>query len=192
MAGSTKPRRRKASAPALRYERRPGKPGSAARAEQKSEWAFGCLLFLGFAAIIVLLAVLDRLCGDGTWQWAAKSWPGGAYGFAGCVGVAGPCVLVLSLFCLSRMRWRSWREHPGSTVLSTGAAIASLAALVPYVALVSHAQNTGKWGKGRDTPPSWVFRNFPWLWAVGLLGTVVAMAALACALVIHNRRQRTP
>lgn len=76
-------------------------------------------------------------------------------------------------------------------MLSTGAAIVSLAALLPYVALVFNAQDTGKWGKGRDTPPSWAFRNFPWLWAVGLLGTVVAMAAPACALVMYNRRGRT-
>ena len=116
MAGSTKPRRRRASAPALRYERRSGKPGSAGSDETKGEWAFGCLLFLGFVAIIVLLAVLDRLWGVGAW-WTLPCL---------CLRVAyvlsnGDSKLVSSAICRRISRYCSRR--PTAVVLSIKTAI---------------------------------------------------------------------
>jgi hypothetical protein len=191
VGGTAKPRRRKAAAPSLQYERATGKRGASGKnAQTKGEFVFGCFGFLCIAGGVVLLAVVDMLWGDDTWQWAAEAWPGGAYVFAACLGALAPCLVLLSVWSLSSMKWKSWKAHPARTLVRTGLGITSAAALVPYVSLVFNAQDTGKWGRGRDTAPSWVFRNYPWLWAVGLLATIVTITALVRAAFIINDRRR--
>ncbi|MET9682042.1 hypothetical protein [Streptomyces coeruleorubidus] len=88
------------------------------------------------------------------------------------------------------MKWKSWKAHPARTLVRTGLGVTSAAALVPYVSLVFNAQDTGEWGRGRDTAPSWVFSNYPWLWAVGLLSTIVTITALVRAAFVINDRRR--
>ncbi len=63
--------------------------------------------------------------------------------------------------------------------------------MLQLVALIFNAQDTGKWGRGQDTPPSWVFSNYPWLWAVGLVSTV-ATAALLIALAVARQKRTAP
>lgn len=135
----------------------------------------------------VLLATLDWLWGNETWQWAAEARPGGAYGFAGFLGVVGPCLTALAVFCLCRTQWKSWRQHPWRTLVSAGACIASTAALLPFVVLALNAQYSGR-RRGRDGTPSWVFSNYPWLWAVGLLSTLAAIVLSIWIAVVHYRR----
>ncbi|MDG9708057.1 hypothetical protein [Streptomyces sp. DH10] len=191
MGGTAKPRRRKAAAPSLQYERHAGKRRTGGKdTREKGEFVFGCLVFLCITGGIVLLAVVDMLWGDDTWQWAAEAWPGGAYAFAACLGVLAPCLVFLSVWSLSSMKWKSWKAHPARTLVRTGLGVTSAAALVPYVSLVFNAQDTGKWGRGRDTAPSWVFSTYPWLWAVGLLSTIVTITALVRAAFVINDRRR--
>ena len=90
MAASAEPSRGRAASPSLRYEQRPGK--RSAREGQrsgKSYAVFGCLVFLSCTALLILFALADMFWGDDTWQWAADTSPGGAYGFAAFRGRRG-------------------------------------------------------------------------------------------------------
>ncbi|MBQ0848373.1 hypothetical protein J8N05_09125 [Streptomyces sp. BH-SS-21] len=67
MAGSAKPRRRRAAAASLQYEHRPG--SRSVREEKgsgKSSTLFGCLVFLSCTAVFVLLALSSGYWGDDT------------------------------------------------------------------------------------------------------------------------------
>jgi hypothetical protein len=186
VGGSAKPRRRKAASSALQYEHQPGRRSSGNKPEKKGEYVFGCLIALGIAAVLILFALIDTLWGDGTWKWAAESWPGGAYSFAVFLGALAPCVATLLVRSLSRMDWKSHRARAlGRTIL----AVACGALLVPYVSLVFNAQDNGKWGRGPSTSPSWVFSNHPWLWAVGLLSTIATLTLLVLALIARNHHR---
>ncbi|GGT35555.1 hypothetical protein ABT368_04545 [Streptomyces althioticus] len=191
MSGSVKPRRPRAAAPALRYER-PSRVSGATR-RKRGDALFGGFVLLAAVGCAVLFAFLESELGDSTWRWAADR-PGGAYGFAGFLGVAGPLVAVLCARSLMRMPWTSWRRQRGRAVRIAGTAAASAVALVVHALLVFNAQDTGKWGKGPDGPPSWVFRHHPWLWGVGLSATLLTCAALACVALLRFRhgRRRTP
>ncbi|MFF5343588.1 hypothetical protein ACFY4H_23210 [Streptomyces althioticus] len=186
MGGSAKPRRRRAAAPALRYERSPG-PRPTRR--KSGDTLFGGLVLLGVVGCVVLFALLERELGDSTWRWAADR-PGGAYGFAGVLGVAGPLVAVLGVRSLMRMPWTTWRRQRGRALRIAGTAAAPAAALVFHALLVFDAQNSGRWGKGPDGPPSWVFRHYPWLWGVGLSATLLTCGALAYVALLRSRRRR--
>lgn len=188
MAGAARQGRRKAAPAALRYERTP-KGGQTTGAEKKSDTVLGCLCFLACAGVLVGLVLLDHFWGDDTYRWAARHWPGGAYAFAACVGVAGPGFAALACYCLATARWKSWKQHKARTLIRTLLGLVSAVALFPYVVLVFNAQNTGKWGRGPSTRPSWVFSHYPWLWAVGLLASLATVAVLIHAAVRHGREQ---
>jgi hypothetical protein len=187
VGGSAKPRRRKAASSALQYEHQPGRRSSGNKPEKKSEYAFGCLISLGIAAVLILFALIDTLWGDGTWKWAAESWPGGAYSFAVFLGALAPCVAMLLVRSLSCMDWKS---HKARAFGRTSLAVACGALLVPYVSLVFNSQDTGKWGRGPSTSPSWVFSNYPWLWAVGLFSTIATFTLLVWVLIARSRLRR--
>lgn len=174
----------------MRYERAPEDRERAGTPESKGSKVFGLLLFLCFVSVMVLLTVLDRFWSDHTYRWAAEHWPGGAYAFAACVGVAGPCVAALAWYCTGTMDRKSWRQHKARTLTRAALAFVSTAALVPFVTLVYTAQDTGKWGRGPATSPSWVFRHYPWLWTVGLLASVVTLALLLYAFHRPTRDRR--
>jgi hypothetical protein len=191
MGGSAKPRRRRAAAPALHYDRQPGRPGSSGQTlrEKLREFGFGCLVLLCMAGVGVALVTVNMLWGDDTWQWAAESWPGGAYGFAAAVGACGPCLVLLLIISLSHMDRESWRTHTARTLAHTVLSVTSATALVPYVCLIFNSQDNGKWGRGRGTSPSWVYAHYPWLWAVGLLSTVATITALIRIFIALHRRR---
>ncbi|MGW0596221.1 hypothetical protein ACWD11_03650 [Streptomyces sp. NPDC002776] len=192
MGRSTKPRRRRAAAPALRYERQPRRPSSSGKAKKTGDVVFGCLIFLAVTGAAVVLVALDMFWAEDAWQWAADAWLGGAYSFAAFLGVIGPCLAALSFYCLCATQWKSWRLHPWRTLINTGAGIAAAAALAPCTALVYSAHDDGDRAKGNDGPPSWVFSSYPWLWAVGLLSTLVVITlAIWIAVAYYNRRRST-
>ncbi|MFD6285088.1 hypothetical protein [Streptomyces sp. NPDC060205] len=193
MAGSAKPRRRRAAAPSLQYEHRPG--SRSAREDKgsgKGNVLFGCLVFLSLAAVFVLLALASEHWGDDTWKWAADEWPGGTYGFAVFTGALVPCVLMLFIKALSPLNKTFWRAHTARSIGRTLLAVACGAVMLRLVSLIFVAQDTGKWGRGASSPPSWTFRTQPWLWAVGFAATVVTAAlGMTVAMVLDGRRTRS-
>ncbi|SBT88577.1 hypothetical protein GA0115233_100399 [Streptomyces sp. DI166] len=188
MGGSAKPRRRRAAAPALRYERQPKRPQQG-RTRSKRDAAFGCLAAFTAMSALIGLFLLDRFWGDDTWQWAAGSWPGGAYGFAGFLGFLGPSLLVVFGACAYGLGKKSLRRRPVRTAALTLTLAVSVAALVPYVVLVLNALDSGKLGKGEDTEPSWVSAHYPWLWALGLLSTLLTVTVFLAAATLHHRHR---
>lgn len=192
MAGSARPKRRRAAAPSLRYEHRPGKRSeSKGKGSGKGDKAFGCLVFISLSAVFVLLALSDMFWGDETWEWSADTWPGGAYGFAVFLGALVSCVATLFVLSASRTDWKSWKAHKARSFGCTLLAVMCGVAMLQLVSLIYNAQNTGKWGRGPDSSPSWVFSNYPWLWAVGLVSTI-ATAALLIALAVARHKRTSP
>ncbi|MEU9785413.1 hypothetical protein AB0H92_31385 [Streptomyces phaeochromogenes] len=92
---------------------------------------------------------------------------------------------------VDRAAWKSWKAHKIRSFCCTLLTVVCGAALLQLVSLIFNAQDSGKWGRGRDTPPSWVFSNYPWLWAVGLVSTV-ATAALLIAVAMERHKRASP
>lgn len=76
------------------------------------------------------------------------------------------------------------------TLTRTAVGVAPTAALMPFVSLVTNAQNSGGWARSRTSPPTWVFSHHPWLRTVGLASTAAAVILLIRAAVLYNRRRR--
>ncbi|MFE1798314.1 hypothetical protein ACFW9L_19430 [Streptomyces sp. NPDC059517] len=195
MGSSAKPRRRRAAAPSLRYEHRPG--NRSAREDKdsgkgKGNTLFGCLACLVIVALLVLFAFMSDYWGDDTWKWAADEWPGGAYGFAVFMGALVPCVLMLFIKALSPLNRKFWKAHTARSIGRTLLAFVCGAAMLQLISLIFVAQDTGNWGRGPSGPASWTFRTQPWLWAVGFVATVVTAALwITVAMVLDGRRMRS-
>ncbi|MFC9848376.1 hypothetical protein ACFWFF_00475 [Streptomyces sp. NPDC060223] len=147
-------------------------------------------MVLSVAAAFVFLVLADMFWGDNTWQWAADAWPGGAYGFAVFLGALLPIVVTLFGLSLARMDRKSWKAHKARTISCMFLTVGCGTAMVQLVALVFNSQDSGKWGRGNSTSPSWAFRNYPWLWAAGLASTIVTAALLICVYVAYSRRRQ--
>ncbi|MDQ1038021.1 putative membrane protein [Streptomyces sp. V3I8] len=191
MAGSAKPRRRKAAASSLQYEHRPGR--RTAREDEDSGTGnklFGCLALLAIAVLLALFIFMNEYWGDDTWKWVADAWPGGAYGFAVFAGALVPCVVTLFVMTLAGLSKERWKTHKARSLGRTLLAVLCGAVMLQLASLIFVAQDTGKWGRGVSVAPSWTFRTQPWLWAVGLAATV-AMAALLIAVAVLRQRGRS-
>ena len=190
-SGSARPRRGRAAPAALRYPRgsRNGPAGP-----KKREWG-GCLfvplLMLAFLALLVPLALADMRWGDRVWGDLAPAWPGGAYAFAGTVGAVVPLGLAALIAPLSRMNWKAGK------VRSLGWATAALPGLALCWLLAGVILRTTRPKHRRDWTgdcydrggPCWVHQEYPWLWAVGLAGTLVMGALVVVALVRITERR---
>ncbi|MER5518689.1 hypothetical protein [Streptomyces sp. NPDC002763] len=182
MGGSAKPRRPRA-APAASRVRGPG----AKKAKKDRDALFGCLMFLGIGGGIVLMALGTMLWGDDAWQWAARNWPGGAYAFAVCLGVAAPLLVALFLRTLDGVGRKAWKTSPALALAWTVLAVLAVASLLAFLCLAFDAMDSGK-RKHRSVAPSWVFAHYPWLWAVGIASTLASAVLLVWTLVILTRR----
>ncbi|MFF2847054.1 hypothetical protein ACFVT5_12040 [Streptomyces sp. NPDC058001] len=195
MGGSAKPRRPKAAPAALRYERRrsvPRRGAARTKSGKARRFGFGLLVFLVFAGGIVLLALVDSLWGDDTWRWAADTWPGGAYGFALTIGAVAPCLVALSAWAVSRPGRRSWKTRSARSLGHFALAVVAAAPLLPFVVLAFNAANDGETRRGPSGTPSWAFRHYDWLWAVGLTATVIVTVLLIWVTATLGRRDPGP
>ncbi|MEU0966562.1 hypothetical protein ABZ357_14540 [Streptomyces sp. NPDC005917] len=182
MGGSAKPRRPKAAPAALRVR------GAVKKKEKKDlDGLFGCLMFLGIGGGIVLVALGTMLWGDDTWRWAARNWPGGAYAFAMCLGVAAPLLVALFFRALDGVDRKAWKAHPARALGWTVLAVLAVAALLPFLSLAFNAMDSGKRKHG-SVASSWVFAHYPWLWAVGIASTLASAVLVVWAAVLLVRR----
>lgn len=180
--GSAKPRRGKAARASLRYEhgRRAEAPG------KKRDFAClgSLLILLGGAALIVPMALAGPAWGDDVWGDLAPGWPGGGYAFAATVGALLPVSLLALAAPLFRMNWKQ------SKVRSTAWAVAALPGFVLGWVLTVTVFATLRPKHSRDWDAHcysegnacWVHVHYPWLWAAGLLATLVMSALLILAL----------
>lgn len=194
MSGSAKPKRRRATGAALRYEHVRQRPSAWQRTKEKTSWRdayWGCLILLAFLVVAAAFGMTADEWGPELWGRTAPASPGGGYGFAAVIGAVLPLGLAAVIATLSRMKWKV------SPLRSLGWVAASLPGLAAcaFCALVVFAAkrpkhrrdwDSGCYGRG---DPCWVHVEYPWVWAVGLLSTVLVAAALiAAALKIADAR----
>ncbi|MFK0154925.1 hypothetical protein ACIQVL_14925 [Streptomyces sp. NPDC090499] len=182
MGGSAKPRRPRAAPAASRV-----RGAGTKKARKDRDALFGCLLFLGIGGGIVLMALGTMLWGDDAWRWAARTWPGGAYAFAVCLGMAAPLLAALFLRALDGMDRKAWKTHPARALGWTLLAVLAVASLLAFLSLAFDAMDSGK-RKHRSVAPSWVFAHYPWLWAVGIASTLASAVLLVWLMVALSRR----
>ncbi|MFE2532865.1 hypothetical protein [Streptomyces sp. NPDC059371] len=196
MSGSAKPGRRKAAGAALRYEHVRQRPSAWAQAREKASrresWG-GCLALLTVAAAIIGFALTIMTLGTELWGSAAPAWPGGGYGFAAVVGAAGPLGLAAVIATLGRTRWKTNPLRSLGWVLASlpGVAASFVWVVVAFAGFrPKHRRdwNSGCYSRGK---PCWVHVEYPWVWAVGLLSTVLATAVLFTVLFRIDKARRS-
>ncbi|MFI5687679.1 hypothetical protein [Streptomyces sp. NPDC051636] len=193
--GSAKPKRGRAAPAALRYEHR-GRRSAEERAK-KRDWS-GCgfflLMILAAVALVVPLAMAEESWGGRVWGEVAPGWPGGAYVFAVTVGAVVPLALAAFITPLTRMKWKASKVR---SLAWAAAALPGFAAcwLLSLVILeTTRPRRRRHWdsecySRGHSC---WVHEHYPWIWAVGLLATLVTAALLIVALVKFTDRKAPP
>ncbi|MFD8737668.1 hypothetical protein ACFV06_22485 [Streptomyces sp. NPDC059618] len=188
MGGSARPKRRRATAAALGHGHAGRRPSAGQRTGEKGSWrnvGGGCLILLAALAALAAFGLTARAWGPDLWGRAAPASPGGGYGFAAAVGAALPLGFAALVTALSRMKWRQ-RPLPslGWALASLPAlAVCSLCALVVFTATRPKHRRDWDFGCYSRGNPCWVHVEYPWVWAVGLLSTVLVAAALITVLV---------
>ncbi|MEV8036618.1 hypothetical protein [Streptomyces sp. NPDC086182] len=196
MSGSAKPKRQRAAGAALRYEhvrQRPSGEGEKKKAP-RGETFVSCLFLLAAMAAFVGFALLVMAWGSELWGHVAPASPGTGYGFAAGVGALLPLGVAAMIATLSRMNWKR------SPLRSLGWAAASLPGVAAFFvwAVVFFATFRPKHRRDWDSRcysqggPCWLHEEYPWVWAVGFLSTVLVAAALiTVAIKVANAREKT-
>ncbi|MFF0140060.1 hypothetical protein ACFYRN_26835 [Streptomyces sp. NPDC005227] len=183
----------------MRYEHVRQRPSSWSRAKERASrgepW-FGCLVMLIGTAGIAGFALLGMTWGHVLWGRVAPAVPGGGYGFAALVGALAPIGCAVVAMTLSRMKWRT------SALRSLGWAVASLPGVAGCLLWASvvfasfRPKHRSDWRGACHSrgEACWVHVEYPWVWAVGLLSTVLVSAALIAAAgkVMHLRERNRP
>ncbi|MFF2366465.1 hypothetical protein ACFVU0_27735 [Streptomyces sp. NPDC058122] len=196
MGGSARPKRRRATKGALGHEHVRRRPSTGQQAREKTSWknvGGGCLILLAALAASAAFGMTAEAWGQELWGRAAPASPGGGYGFAAAVGAVLPFGLAALIAPLSRMKWK---ERP---LRSLGWAVASLPGLAAccFCALVVFTTSRPKyhrdWNPGCYSRgnPCWVHVEYPWVWALGLLSTVLATAVLFTVLFRIDKARRS-
>jgi hypothetical protein len=188
--GSAKPKRRKASGAALRYEHRRGRGPVPEPKKRDFSCLFACLVLLGFLALIAPLVVIDQVWGREIWSDLAPDWPGGAYVFAACVGVLVP--VAFGLF-VTPLVFLNWKEHPLRSLALLAGALPGLALgwlVAAVIFAYTRPKRRGDWDAACYSRggPCWAHQEYPYLWAVGLLSTLAVVALLIGWFALYVRR----
>ncbi|WP_327409198.1 hypothetical protein OG458_19160 [Streptomyces sp. NBC_01281] len=183
MGGSARPKRRRAAGAALRYEhvrQRPSAWSQARETASRGECLAGCLVLLVVTAALIGLALTVMTWGPRLWGRVAPSVPGGGYGFAAVVGTLLPIGIAVLGMTLSRMRWRTRALRSlGWLVASLPGAAACLVWTVVVLASFRPKHRRDWDGSCYERGEAcWVHVEYPWVWAVGVLSTVLVSAAV--------------
>ncbi|MGY6024998.1 hypothetical protein [Streptomyces spinosirectus] len=177
----------------MRYEHRQGRPREE-KPKERVNWVFGCLVIPLFLVLLAPLILIDQLWSHGIWGDLAPAWPGGAYAFAATVGAFTPVVFAAFVAPLTRMNWR--RSKARSLAWAAGA-LPGLAAgylVAGVIGATWRPKRRSDWhgdclGRGG---PCWVHEQYPYLWAVGILATLVVAALLIWSLVKYAAKESGP
>jgi len=198
VGGSARPKRRRAAGAALGYEHVRRGPSTGQSTSEKASWkdaGAGCLILLAAVAASAVFGMTAQAWGQDLWGRAAPASPGGGYGFAAAVGAVLPFGVAALVAPLSRMKWkaRPFRSLGWAVVSLPGLVVCSFWALVVFTA--SRPKHHRDWDSDCYSRgnPCWVHVEYPWVWAVGLLSTVLVAAALIAVLIrIANAREKAP
>ncbi|MFI0967410.1 hypothetical protein ACH4S8_39380 [Streptomyces sp. NPDC021080] len=146
-------------------------------------------------AVLVGFALTVATWGVDLWGRVAPAAPGGGYGFAAFVGALLPVGLTVAIVSLARTEWKaSPLRSLGWTIASlTGFAAAFVWAVVVFAVFRPRYRRDWDGHCHARGNPCWVHVEYPYVWAVGLLSTVLVAAALITVLIrIANAREKTP
>ncbi|MFJ4832872.1 hypothetical protein ACIP79_23655 [Streptomyces sp. NPDC088747] len=194
MGGSTKPKRRRAAAPAAGYggsgggRPRPARPGRAGRRVRAA--GFACLVLLVAVGCVLALALGPLVWAGDLWHEVAPGWPGGGYGFAVTAGLLLPVSLPLFGVPLSRVNWRRDKVRSLSWIALALPGAAS-AILVVSIAMQTWRPKRSRGGGSCSsfTEHCWISGRYPYVSLVGLAATVVGSALLFAAYAAHDKRR---
>ncbi|MET7988104.1 hypothetical protein [Streptomyces sp. NPDC005281] len=192
MGGSAKPRRRRAAGAAPGRERQRQRQRQRqrpnARDEKRAsrgESVVGCLALITATAAVAGFALTVMTWGSELWGRAAPASPGGGYGFAALAGALLPVGLTVVIVTLTRMKWKPSPLRSIGWVLASlpGVAAVLMWAVVVFAGFRPRHRRDWHGGCYSRGGPCWVHAEYPWVWAVGLLSTVLVAAALITAAV---------
>ncbi|PJM91670.1 hypothetical protein [Streptomyces sp. CB01373] len=142
------------------------------------------------AALLVLPAIAAQAWGKKVWGGLAPAWPGGGYGFAATVGAMVPFALAALIAPLTRM---DWRRSKARTLGWAAAALPGLVwgeAISVVIAGVMRPKHRRDWDSAcyAEGDTCWVHVRYPFVWAVGLVTTLVVSALLIVLIVKYVAR----
>lgn len=184
---------RKAARPSLRYEHQSGRPASPrSREKRERPWLVALVVLPVVVAVLAALATAGETWGPDAWGDLAPRWPGGGYGFGITLGVLEAIAAALFIVPLTRMKFRV------SKVRSLAWAAAALPGMAAFglVTALTLAGMRPKRSRSRtydcyyEGHPCWVHEQYPYVWLVGLLTTVVVGLALLFTIGIHFDKRR--
>jgi hypothetical protein len=196
--GSSRPGRRRAAGPALRYEhRRDGRPSAGENGSRRAGPGrlVGCLGAVGvvaaFLVLLLPLVLVDMRWGHRAWGGLAPAWPGGGYAFGATLGALLPLTFAALVAPLTRMKWRTGRLR------SLAWAVAALPGLVAGWLVLGLIGATWRPKDRRDWDgvcdrrggACWVHEQFPYLWGVGLAAAVAVTAVLVALIWRYGMRE---
>ncbi|TLS41994.1 hypothetical protein FE633_33515 [Streptomyces montanus] len=195
MSGSAKPKRRRAAGAALRYEHARGRPARPRTPRRLGDilrgTARGVAILVGFTAVAVVFVLGPIAWAGELWREVAPGWPGEGYGFAVTVGAVLPVALVLMMRALWRMG-AHWRRHRARALLFAGAALPGAAVAVMAVAVAMQSlrpKRSHRHGYCSSVGEyCWISTHYPYVWLVGLAGTVLSTLLLISLYQVCEKR----
>ncbi|NBE52921.1 hypothetical protein [Streptomyces boluensis] len=193
LAGSARPKRRRAAAPALTVQPRTARPRMARERKdggrRKRAW------WPGVAAFGLVAGIAGQfLWAAPVWAALAPSWPGQGYGLAVTVGLLLPGVIAAAAMT---GLWSKRHASAGAVGPALGSGAASVVCFAASVFLIGVMVGSVKpKARHREADCSmsggacWIGEHYPWAWLLGLL--VIPVGILLAMWVNGRFGSRTP
>ncbi|MYY85146.1 hypothetical protein GT044_28485 [Streptomyces sp. SID335] len=197
--------RRRAAGPALRYEHVPGARTSGRSGERKKKGErerrsfrerlrslrfglFVCACVIAGGTALALGPI--RWAGE-LWHDHAPGWPGEGYGFAATAGLLLPAAGALMVMALLRTNWR--KEKLRSSFWTALALPNAFAALMLLSVLMETVRPKNSRRRGTCSAAGeycWISSQYPYVWVVALVATVLGVVAVAGAYDLRGRMRK--
>ncbi|MEW2387255.1 hypothetical protein AB0933_02715 [Streptomyces venezuelae] len=196
--------RRRAAGPALRYAHVPGArtSGRSGKRDRKGErerrsfrermrsLGFGLSVSAGVLAGGTALVLGPIHWAGELWHDHAPGWPGEGYGFAATAGLLLPMAGALMVMPLLRTNWR--KEKLRSSLWTALALPSAFAALMLFSVLTETIKPKGSRRRGTCSAAGeycWVSSQYPYVWVVALVATVLGVAAVLGSYDLRAKRR---
>jgi len=192
--GSAKAKRRRAAGAGSRHPRsreRPPRPRTPRRpGDLVRGAAFVVALLVGFGALVAAFALGPFAWAGELWRRTAPDWPGEGYGFAASAGVLLPVALVTMMLALWRVNVH-WSRRKVPALLFAVAALPGGAVSLMVLAVAAQSIRPKRSHRGGYCSSAgeycWISTQYPYVWLVGLAGTVLSALLL---MALHQAYER--
>jgi hypothetical protein len=149
-------------------------------------------ILVGVTAVTAVFVLGPFAWAGELWREVAPGWPGEGYGFAVTVGAVLPVALTLMMRALWRMGGH-WRRHKARALLFAGAALpgAAVSLMAGAVAMQSiRPKRSHRHGYCSSRGEyCWISTHYPYVWLVGLAGTVMSTLLLITLYQAYEKRR---